>query len=199
MADVNQNDVLQVTVEHENTRSGDQVNRYQLRYNSSAGRTAGEVLDDISGYVEALYTIVQAIISVANVLREVGVFNLTQTALMGSTDAGLYVGGADSGNEVPQGAAPYIHFKTSTPRVILSKYLPSGTIIDMDPDGTLSSGAMVALLLFGDYLIEPQDIGGHEYEYGYLSPKTLSFVVPTLAAANHILAYQRRRKEGRGS
>lgn len=192
-------DVIVATVIHDNANSGEQMNRYQFQVSGGAPLSDGDLLDDISDIIEGLYILIEGFISIRNVLREVGVFNMTQDQLVGVTDAGAYVGGAATGDDVPQGACPFVYFKTNIPKVILSKYLPTGIVVQLTQSALLDTGALTAIALYADDLLDAFSEANGLYDYGYLSPKTANFVIPQLAVVRAVLAYQRRRKPGRGS
>lgn len=192
-------DILEVTVAHDNGTAGEQLNRFQFRFDAGAPVSDADVMDDIEIIIQTLYVLVQAIISVRNVFREVKVFNVTQDRLMGSTDAGTYTGGSAADPAMPRGNAMYLHYVTSVPRVILSKYLPSMSQTQIASGGVLGAGTVTAITAFGVELALVQVLGGNTYAYGYLSPKTLSFVTPDVLVVKDVVAYQRRRKAGSGS
>lgn len=192
-------DILECTVIHDNGTSGEQINRYQFQFEAPAPVSDADVLDDISEFIEALYILVRAMISVRNVFREVKVFNVTQYRLMGATDAGSYVGGLAADPAMPRGNAPYLHFVTNVPRVILSKYLPSMSTSQIGAGGLFASGVTALITSFGVLLMNTYFVGTNGYTYGYYSPKVLGFVFPQVLVVRDVVAYQRRRKSGSGS
>lgn len=196
---VDAGDVLECSVIHENSVSGVQINRWQFRLEGVGTLSVAEVLDDVAELIETIYNVVKTIIAIRNLLREVRVYNLTQDVLLGSTDGGTYVGGSSSGNDLPQGVATFIHFTTDVPRVILSKYFPSPTAGDSGADGSLVPLELADLVAVGVVLLADLVMTNGTYRYGYFSPKTVSFVLPQVAVASGIFAYQRRRKKGRGA
>lgn len=199
MADTVDNDVLAMTVIHDNDEAGEQINRYQFKKTAGGPVDDAELLDTIAVIVQTLYTLVLAAIHVRNVLREVGVFNVTQNRIVGTTDGGTYIGGSGIDPGLPQGVAGYVYFKTNVPKVILSKYLPSSTTNKVTGTGIWIAAQTVLYTSFATSLMLPFVFGAHEYVYGYLSPKTLAFEVPDLAVVPRAPAYMRKRKPGRGS
>lgn len=192
-------DVVEVTFIHDNDTSGEQINRYQFRKKSGGPLDDAGLLEDISQIMEALYVALQAAISIRNVFREIGVFNVTQSLIIGTTDAGAYVGGLGNDPALPQGVAGFVYFKTNVPRVILSKYLPSAHEVRLTADGKWTSVQLAFYVAFVAALLADWDMAGQVYEYGYLSPKTLAWVVPDLGVIPPVPGYMRRRKPGRGS
>lgn len=192
-------DVIETTVIHENTESGLQVNRYQWEVAAVSPIADADLLDDVADFINALYQIVKGFISIKNVFREVRVTNITQDILIGSTLAPPYVGGNGADPASPQGVSAYVYFTTAYPRIILSKYLPSNQQGVVAGTGGLSGAWLVANTAFVAALMTTQVETYGSYQYGYLSPKAMQFVVPLVGIAQSVLAYQRRRKKGRGA
>lgn len=192
-------DVLDVTVIHDNSVSGEQVNKFQFRYGGPDGTADATVLDDVAEIIQVLYTFVITLISIRNVLREVKVQKANKGPLIGSTMPPTYAGGTAPDPAAPQGTAAFCYFKTNVPRVILKKYLPSPNTGQLAAGGGLSTAAKANLVQFADELLDVFEFGSRAYQFGYLSPKTLEFEVPDIAVASGILAYQRRRKVGVGA
>jgi len=196
---INVNDVLRVAVIHDNDPAGEVVNQYQFRFDGPATITDTAGLGDVAYIIEQLYNIVVNMINIRNVLREVGVFNVTQNRLVGVTDANTYVGGTGIGTQMPPGTAALATFKTNVPKVILRKFLPPFASAQLASSGALSGTAQTAVEAFAAALLPQQISGSNRYQYGYLSSKTLSFEVPSIAIVGATIAYQRRRKPGVGA
>lgn len=192
-------DIIGMTVINENTDTGDQINRFQFKLVSGGPVDNADLLDDIANMVTQIYTIIQSMINVRNILKAVDVINITQALIVGSTDGGSYVGGTSPDPALPQGVSAYTYYKTDVPRVILSKYWPSPSENDTAANGRLTTLAADDLDDVNIKLMDDIVSLTGTYRYGFLSPKTLGFVIPTLAVATNVLAYQRRRKLGRGS
>lgn len=196
---VQDEDVLELTVIHDNDVSGEVINRFQYRIDTPTPVEDANVLEDIADLIEVLYNIVSHMIAIANVFREVRVHNVTQDRLMGSTDAGTYTGGESAGDDMPQGTAGYFHFTTAVPRVILSKYLPPSTEGDKSTDGKPTTASMALMAAMVTAMLVGHTSGTAHYDYGHFSPKVLAWVVPQVGTVSSLYAYQRRRKPGRGA
>lgn len=192
-------DVIEVAVIHDNTSSGDQINNYQLQVDVGGPISDSDLLDDISEIFETLYLLIKTAMDVRNVLREVVVRNKTQGTLVGSTLLGTYTQGSNATGALPQGVAAHIYFKTGIPRVVLAKYLPSFGTSTISIDGRVTTAVQTQVTTFAAALTAPLVAGANTYQYGHLSPKTLQFELPTVFVVGNVMAYQRRRKEGRGS
>jgi hypothetical protein len=81
----------------------------------------------------------------------------------------------------------------------MRKYFGVFTEADIDANGTWGTGLVAAMVVVAGFLLAPLVAANGAYEYGYLSPKTSNFEVPTGAVVTDIPAYQRRRRQGRGS
>jgi len=192
-------DVIETTVIHDNSITGIQVNRYQWKLSTGVPVDDATLLDDVAFIIESLYDLIKTIIAIRNVFREVRVTNVTQNLLVGSTTAGAYLGGVSTGNDAPQGVSAFVYCTTNVPRVILSKYLPSPTVSDVNTDGGVIPGEYPEMVAYAAALLVPYVFNGTSYTYGYLSPKVLSFVIPQVSTPSFVYAYQRRRKKGRGA
>jgi len=196
---VNDGDILEVTVIHEIAFVGDVVNRYQFEHGCVTPQSDEAVLDNVAELIETIYTIVQSIINIRNVLREVGVFNKTQNRVVGITDAGTYTGGTAADPAIQSGVAPVATFKTNVPKVILRKFLPPLSTSKVGTGGNLTTATQTTVEAYAALLLSPFGINASTFQYGHLSPKTLTFVVPEIAVVSPIQGYQRRRKQGVGS
>ncbi len=195
----NQFDVLEVAVIHVNDGVDQQVNTYQFQKTDGTPTSDADLLTDVSTVIETIYLLVQAIITVRNVLADVVVRNVTQGLLVGSTGGATYAGGSAVGDQWPNGATAMTFFKTNVPRVILKKYWPAGVITNLSPGGNPDAAVLAAEALAAAVLLAPFVELNTTLVYGYLSPKTLSFEVPSTGHVPLIMAYQRRRKAGVGS
>ena len=196
---VEQDDILEVAVTFANDVSGDQMNRFQLRKEDVGSASEADVLDDIADILETIYTIIVSMISLRNVLQDVRVYNVTQDVLVGNTDAGTFIGGTGANPPSAQGVAFQTYFPTDVPRVVLSKYWPSVVQASITGEGLVSAARIANLTTICNLMVADFVEANGTYRYGYLSPKTLSFVVPEEFVVPAIPAYQRRRKPGRGS
>lgn len=195
----NDGDILEVAVVHDNSTSGEQSNVFQLQLATTAPLSDASVLDDIAEWVDIIYMAIRSFINLRNAIREVVVRNKTQGTIVGSTLPITYAGGTGADPAAPQGAALFVYFKTNIPNVILRKFFPSPSTAALAPGGGPNGTALANLAAVADDLLQQQVINGHGYQYGYLSPKTLTFVIPNIGVVPIVCAYQRRRKPGVGA
>ncbi len=191
-------DVLQAAARLEYEGVEDVVGVYQFRKDDAGSIGDTPAIDDILEFLEDIYTFLAVVIPVLTLFRDITIRNLTQAVLMGTFSWPTLTAGSGSGSAVPPGVAGMASFPTAIPRVILRKYWLPYTTTNMESDGTLSSGALTAQTSAAALLLTTFAATNAEWDYGYLSPKTGTFVLPTSALITDIPAYQRRRKQGRG-
>jgi hypothetical protein len=196
---VSANDVIEATVIHENDTGGEQINRYQFKYAGPGPVDEADLLDDLAEILETMYGFLVNIITVRNVLKEVKFFDVSTATLLGSSGLGAYVGGTAASPQTAHGVSPFIYFPTTVPNVVLSKYFPNASEDRTDGDGRWTAATTVQLAAVGNWLLNDRTVNGRTYHYGYLSPKTATFVRPSSFTVRSIPAYQRRRKPNRGS
>lgn len=195
----NPNDIIEIAARAEFEGVEDVVNVYQFQYQGAAACTDYETILDLSNRLDSLYGGIISHQSNTLVYRDLSFRNLTQGTILGLTPwPTRTVGGAASSNLAP-GVAAVINAVTQVSRVILRKYLGGFTVLGLDSNGSFTSGLTAAILTFGSNLIAPYVGGGtRNWQYGYFSPKTSGFEIPTSATVTDIPGYQRRRKQGRG-
>lgn len=194
----NTGDIIEVSVIHDNAISGEQMNRYQLRVESGGPLSNADLLDDIKNWVQTLYSLIDTIINVRNVLREVGVYNKTQAMLVGTTTGGTYTGGLAPDPAAPQGVTGLAYFKTALPRVIPKKYIPSPSAGSFSGVGKWDTSYTTALTAFASWLMTVKGFTNGSYRYGTYNDVLLQWVLPDVAVVPTTPAYQRRRKPGVG-
>lgn len=196
---VNVGDVVEIAVRMEANGVEDIVNVYQFQNNTPAGFVDTIFMDHMADFFDDIYTPLLTGQADTFVYRDMTFRNVTQAVLMGVRTWPVITAGASATAQIPPGVAGLINFPTIIPRVILKKYIGGFVVSLIDGDGSFTT-AVTALLLqmAADLLTGPVGvmIG---VDYGYLSPKTLNFEVPTGGLGTDIPAYQRRRKQGRGS
>lgn len=196
---VNQNDVMEVSARSEWNGVEDTVSVYQLRKTDSGPTDDADVVDDLVTIMELIYNIFLAAQTALLIYRDIRIKNVTQDVLMGVHPWPTITAGVATGGAMPPGNAALVSFDTGKPRVVLRKFLGGLVSTDLDADGTLDTAVVAALLVFGATLVAPLVQTNGTYEYGYLSPKTLQWETPISVVVTDITAYQRRRKQGRGS
>lgn len=193
------NHVLEVAVVGDINGVDDIVNVFQFVTGFVGARDDTDVLDDLAVLIRALYDAIKAMSTAFVVWRRIRVKDLTSGLLVGEQDFATPVTGTSTGNQGSYVVAGLVSLKTNVPRVVMRKYLPissSNQTTDSKP-----SSAMVTLMnAFGTALLTPLvNLSGYSYTFGYLSPKTASFVIPSGRTVSATLVTQRRRRPGVGS
>jgi hypothetical protein len=190
--------VLRVDVIGDFREASALVNSYQFRTAFGSPQAEEDVIDDLVDLVVALYTILKGLSAVVTTWRRIRVTNLTTGEVYGETSIGSPITGTASGDTSPAGVCALLFGRTAQPRVQPRKYY--GVIAEsmIDNNGTFGSAARTILTNAAAFLAAQYTGTYGGYDYGYLSPKTGTFLVPTVMSFSEEPAYQRRRKQGRG-
>jgi len=195
---IEQFDILEVSARTELNGVDDIVNVYQFRSEGVLTLTDEEGIDDVIEFLEVIYAIWNVIQSALNLYRDIRVRNVTQDIVYGVFPWPNLVAGLSNTNPLPGGNAMLINFSTGMPRVTPRKYFGAMTLDEIDATGSLTAativeGADIATLLLEEYIAT-----NGLWRYGYFSPKTSAFQIPTAGVVEDVVAYPRRRKAGRG-
>lgn len=194
-----QNDVIEAAARMEYDGTDDVINTYQYRLNTAASVSDGQTVTDIITILELLYTIIVGIQSTFLTYKDIRVTNKTQDLLLGTVAWPTLTVGTGIVDAIPPGVASLSNFNTQVPRVTLRKYYGGLDLDNLDQDGTFTAAMGTPIAAVNAFLLTLQSQGANDWKYGYLSPKTAGFVTPVGSSWTDIPAYQRRRKQGRGS
>ena len=192
-------DVLEMTARTEFNGVEDVANVYQMEYQGGAAITDAQGITDVISFLEALYAIFIGAQTILQLYRDIRVGNKTQGTVFGRFPWPTLVGGGDVAFSTAPGTAILSSFSTGIPRVTPRKYWGVFCADNMDADGTWGGIITATLAAATAFMLTPYVGVSGTWLYGYLSPKTLSFVVPNGSSTGDIPAYQRRRKQGKGS
>lgn len=199
MADVNQNDVVTVAVRAEDQGTEDVVNVYDMQMTSATGLTAGAALSDLEDWITLVYNIAKNIQSIYLLYRDFAAYNRTQGTVLGGASITVPANGAGTGSQLPSGNAMLLSFPTNVSRVVGRKYLggiPSGLL---DLDGTLNAATVTSLISIANTIRAPYTGTNGDWQYGVWRAATSQLVIPQSSVITDVVAYQRRRRAGRGS
>lgn len=196
---VNQFDVIEAAARMELNGTDDVLNVFQFQKANSTPASDASVVADILQILEVIYNLILAAQSTLLLYRDVRITNVTQVTLLGTVAWPTLVAGTNVSDLVPPGAAGLINFNTIISRVSPRKYFGGFTTDALDFNGTWDDPLLTNLVSISALLLLRWALGTSTFDYGYLSPKTLSFELPVGATLTDVPAYQRRRKQGRGS
>ena len=192
------NDVVRATVEGEGASGQDLQNVYHIR-NVNVAVTDAVAITDLITLLEALYTLLSAVLSTALVIRGVKFINFTQQADIGT---GLFVDdtpGTNVGAILPPQIAAGLTLTTSRLSVRGRKYFGLLCEPEVDGLGVLTPSALLDLVDVGDVMTANQVEAGTTWQFGVHASfdaawlPFLSFSTTTTAVT------QRRRRRGVGS
>ena len=195
----NQYDVFEVSARTEFNSVEDVVNVYQFQYQDVGSQADALTIVDILTIIESVYSIINAAMSILQVYRDVRIANKTQGTILGTFGFLTLTAGSNASPPVAPGVCFLVSWNTPVPRVGMRKYYGVMTEANTDADGTWSSGLVAVGTTIGALLASPLGGPTGNYLFGYLSPKTGIFELPTGVLVTDIPAYQRRRRQGRGS
>jgi len=199
MAEIEINDVLRLSCRmlFDNTYSV--VNTWTVNVDAGGPATFASWQTAIQAYTAALYTYMNSYIVNNITVDSIGVQNLTQGLVFGSMSWSGWGGGAATGDSLPLGCALMVYGRTLVPRVQIRKYL--GVIAEIESnDGVFTGTVRGAAENMMTYHITQQtpDTGKQVTGIAY-NMTTLAKTYATSVASSSEVAYQRRRRRGRGS
>jgi hypothetical protein len=196
---VAQADVIRVDAIGTMNSVNEMVNSYEFLKVDAGSVSDLEALDDFIEIIEAIYSLIAEIMNVIAVVQKIRARNVVTKVLIGEADLNTPVEGTGANQALPWGACGLVTFPTLIPHVILKKFfgiLDSGQITST---GYLTGGCTTDLASVGAYLLLDNVQANGTWLYGFLSPKTGTFLAPGEAIVTNVPAYQRRRRPGEGS
>jgi hypothetical protein len=201
---VNQDDVLRIAARQKDIHGSDIVNVYHLRQTSATPVTNSIALAEIKTFFEGAYSQLNGLLntSLAPLDIKVDKIQLIGGALqiienIGTTSWGGAYNPSGSGDSLPAGCAALVILRTAVGKVFGRKFI-NGVNEGNSDDGFLNAAIVSGLSAFAGALITPW-AGTMGFELGLLSTRTTVFqkFLGLLVADN--IAYQRRRRPGKGS
>lgn len=196
---MNQDDVVEVAARMEFNGTDDVVNVFQFQKVDAIPTVDADGVDDLINILEVFYTLINAVFTTLLLYRDLRVTNVTQSIVLGTFPWPNLVAGLDANDPTPPGVSALINWNTGVARVSPRKYLGVLAEDSVQAQAVWEPGVVAVLALMGANLIGTLSKPNSDWQYGFLSPKTLSFEPVISATVSNIPAYQRRRKQGRGS
>lgn len=197
---LNDGDIVRAALAWKLDGADDQVNVYHLQINNVVALPSDAAFAaDLRQYFIDLYTPIIGYMSTRVVFRNAEVFNVTQNTNLIGWAAETDLDGTGTGNALPEGSAALAYLRTATPFRIGRKFLPTFTEAAQD-GGVLESAALSAVQGFADAWADAYVLG-LTYEIQAVVYDTAANVarLPIQGVASPSIAYQRRRRRGRGS
>lgn len=196
---IQQYDVLQASARMEMVQADDVVNVWQYQYQDVTPIADAQGISDVITILELFYTILVAAQSVLLVYRDIRFKNITQSQVLGTHPWITMTVGGGAADPTPFGCAGVINWTTLKPRIGMRKFMGVYTEANVTTGGVYSAALVASMVTAAGPTLAPQAVGGRNYQFGYQSPKTGLFEVPTSFLVTDIPGYQRRRKPGRGA
>lgn len=191
--------VIRVDAQGDFDGTEDIVNVYQFQMQSGGPVNENDVLGDMLVILTALTNLIKALHTATTVWRRIRAQNISNGILLGVLPFAAPIAGTASGDSGAPGVAGLISLPSAVPRVVPRKYFGPLSESNLGATGLLAAGTLTTLTSIATILTNDQTTSSHTYRYGYLSPKTGTFVIPSAAVITSVPAYQRRRRQGRGS
>lgn len=192
------NDIVRATVEGEGVDGQDIQNTFLIR-NVNQAVTDAIAITDLITLLEALYSLLEDILSIAYVVRGVKFINHTQQADIGT---GLFVDdtpGIDAGAAMPPQICAGITLTTGRLSVRGRKYFGLLVEADIDGGGILTPGAILDLADVGDVMTANQVEAGTTWQFGVEASLDSVWLPFQSYAISTSAVTQRRRRRGVGS
>jgi hypothetical protein len=196
---VNQGDIIQAVAAMEWDGVEDVLNIYQFQLQSPASVTEAGVISDLTDFLDSAYDVLKLFLTTLLTFKEIRLLNKTQDVILGTFPWPTLVAGTGATDTQAPGVCALINFTTTKPRVSPRKYLGVFTEGALGANGAFGPSVVAALAIFAGLFIGDIVQPNGTYLYGYDSPKTLQFETPNGVSTGSVPAYQRRRKQGRGS
>lgn len=193
------NEIVRVDLIAQFDGDEDVINVFQFR-NSGISQTDNTlVLDDLIALMLALVTALKAIITTLQVFQRIRVQNISTGEVLGERAFAAPIAGTGTANALPSQIACVTVFKTGIPNVNLRKFWGVNSLAQVDNDGDVTAGSIAVEVTVAAFLLTQYVGVSTDWDYGYLSPKTATFLLPNIAVISNAFGTQRRRREGVGS
>lgn len=194
-------DILEVAVVHTFQDINECINVLHFQVGVLEDPSLPAIDEDLKEFLGDTYALINDLMSVDVDIVELRYRNLTDDGPTRYVPwTGSYTGGTSGGDSLPPGTSALVLWRTGTKKVTGRTYLPP-FVESTQTAGIWSSGAMGAIGAFATEL-SSHWVGGstsNEYDLRVWSKRLAASVDITGPAAKPIVAYMRRRRQGRGS
>lgn len=194
-------DIIRVACRQETNGSDDVINVFHFAVQlPPTPNTDSALLSDISTHMSQAYSQIETHLSNGLVAVDITVYSVSDDRPIGVSAWGAgYTGGTASGEGLPAADCLLVLFPTSVKRTIGRTYLSPFTE-GAQAYGLWNSTVRIAVEDFVAELRATNALpNGGEYIYGVYKRSDGLLYEPTSSRSVAVIAYQRRRKPGRGS
>jgi len=192
-------EVIRVDLIAEFDGAEDVINVFQLAESGVDFTDNADVLDDIILWATALVTVLKSIITTFQFFQRIRVQNISTGEVIGERNFATPIQGTGAANVIPSQCAVVTVLKTGIPHVNLRKFWGVTSTAAMNSNGDITAPTLAVEASAAAFLMTPFVATMATWVYGYLSPKTASYVIPNSVVISNKFATQRRRREGVGS
>lgn len=198
-------DTVRVSARMQDNLGNDIINVYYWTHlgasvcPDSAFMTAVEV--ELSDMYTTIQSVIPSTVSPVDVTADVVTYSggkWTVTAHVGVIAWTTWGGGTGAGDSLPQGCAALVSGSTTVPKVYARKYLGQLTETAQD-NGGLTSSVLAYLAAFATEWLDDMAVGANGFVSSVASLKAGTYLQLMSGLISSVVAYQRRRKTGRGS
>lgn len=192
-------EILEVVLLADFDSTEDVVNVFQFQKTNAGEISNADVIEDMLDVVADIILVLKALVNVLTVFQAIRVKNITDNELLGLVPLPVPIAGTGTGDSEAPGVATLMWFPTGVPHVMGRKFfgtLPESVI---GSDAKFTSGHMTNIAAVASVLVNPFTAPNGTYQYGIKSTKTGTWIPFLTAAWENVPAYQRRRRQGRGS
>ena len=171
-------------------------NTFHLR-NDGASTAEADVITDMVETLEALYTLLSAVLHVLMVVNDIRIVNVTQSSDVGT---GLFVDttpGTITGNVAPQNAFS-LNLTTARLNSLGRKFFGPITSTQFTQNGVINAAPLVALANVGSDMIALQVQTNSNWRYGIIASFDGVFLPFDSFSVTPTVTTQRRRRIGVG-
>lgn len=193
-------DVIRAAVVWDLDGSDEQCNVHFLKITAASGTISdSDLAAGVQEYFEDLYTPVLGLMSSRVDHNRIDLYNVTDDSPLTGLPRLSTLDGSNSSNALPEGTSALVYLRTSAKRRIARKFLPTFGE-DTQDGGELESAALTSCQSFASAWAanfatsSAFDVRAVVYDVAGGIAR-----IPTVGIASGIMAYQRRRRRGRGS
>jgi len=199
MVTINEGDILEIALEGTFNGEGAVNNVFHARVMFGADEAPEDVLDDVEAWIRSILAILRAVMVSVTIWQRLRVRRVSDGALVGERVLTPVVAGASEGSAQPPGTAILALLRTGVTGVLGKKFfgVPEDGAINADAryDSAAVTATINAMIEYADNYFGTEVV----LQGGVYSRKLGQWFPITEIEVSEVPAYQRRRRQGRGS